>query len=300
VATAENLGRPERGGITMALKEPLMVKTAMGSDELTLEAKIGESLLITEVNIDNGGDVEFAKLSIDRTTIAHLSMWDVNQNQFWFAREGAKSPNLLTYLREKGVFSGYPVQEGQTFKLDITGSNNNNSRVTYEVYDAGDIKSEMQNAPGSKEYLHFNYGTNSEEIAIDGDGNFDKCLLPAEFPDFPFGAVVPSNTQIEILGVLIGTHRKGVYFGDKCRYLKFSKGRKVLFDEDRTGFYCAHGMNNFPFHAEMYEKVANLFPEPLVFGPGDELIINLSVGGVALAADGGLICLIEKVTSVGG
>ena len=284
----------------MALKEPLMVKTAMGSDELTLEANIGEGLLIKEVNIDNAADVEFAKLSIDRTTIAHLSMWDDKQNQFGFAREKTAFPNLLSYLYEKGIFKGYPVKEGQTFKLDITGSNSNNSRVTYEVHDAGDIKSEMQNAVGGKEYLHFNYGTNSEEIAIDGNGNFDKCLNPAEFPDFPFGAVVPSNTQIDILGVLIGTHRKGVYFGDKCRYLKFSKGRKVLFDEDRTGFYCAHGMNNYPFHAENYERIVNLFPAPLVFGPGDELIINLSVGGVALAADGGLICLIQKVISLEG
>lgn len=284
----------------MALKEPLMVKTAMGSDELTLEANIGEGLLIKEVNIDNAADVEFAKLSIDRTTIAHLSMWDDKQNQFGFAREKTAFPNLLSYLYEKGIFKGYPVKEGQTFKLDITGSNSNNSRVTYEVHDAGDIKSEMQNAVGGKEYLHFNYGTNSEEIAIDGNGNFDKCLNPAEFPDFPFGAVVPSNTQIDILGVLIGTHRKGVYFGDKCRYLKFSKGRKVLFDEDRTGFYCAHGMSNYPFHAENYERIVNLFPAPLVFGPGDELIINLSVGGVALAADGGLICLIQKVISLEG
>ena len=284
----------------MALKEALMVKTAMGSDELTLEANIGEGLLIKEVNIDNAADVEFAKLSIDRTTIAHLSMWDDKQNQFGFAREKTAFPNLLSYLYEKGIFKGYPVKEGQTFKLDITGSNSNNSRVTYEVHDAGDIKSEMQNAVGGKEYLHFNYGTNSEEIAIDGNGNFDKCLNPAEFPDFPFGAVVPSNTQIDILGVLIGTHRKGVYFGDKCRYLKFSKGRKVLFDEDRTGFYCAHGMSNYPFHAENYERIVNLFPAPLVFGPGDELIINLSVGGVALAADGGLICLIQKVISLEG
>jgi hypothetical protein len=100
--------------------------------------------------------------------------------------------------------------------------------------------------------------------------------------------------------MLIGTHRKGVYFGDKCRYLKISKGREVLFDTDRTGFYVTHGMNNYPFHAENYERAARLFPKPLIFGPGDELIMNLSVGGVALAADGGLICLIEKVTALGG
>ena len=284
----------------MALKEALMVKTAMGSDELTLEANIGEGLLITEVNIDNAADVEFAKLSIDRTTIAHLSIWDDKQNQFGFAREKTAFPNLLSYLYENDLFKGYPVKEGQTFKIDLTGATTKNSRVTYEVHEAGDITDERQNAVGGKEYLHFNYGTNTAQIEIDSNGNFDKCLNPAEFPDFPFGAVVPAKTQIEILGLLVGTHRKGVYFGDKCRYLKLSKGREVLFDEDRTGFYCAHGMNNYPFHAENYERIVNLFPVPLVFGPGDELIVNLSVGGVELAADGGLICLIQKVISLEG
>jgi hypothetical protein len=268
----------------MALKEALMVKTAMASDTLTLEAAVGEAFLIKEINIDNVGVIEFAKLSINRATVGYLSVYDNKQNQFWFASEAAAPPNLLTFLAEKEIFKGFPVLEGETFTLDITGGTNKNSRITYEVYEPGDISRAMQNAVGSKEYLHFNYGTNSAEIAIDSDGNIDKSL----------------NPQIEIIGMLIGTHRKGVYFGDKCRYLKISKGREVLFDTDRTGFYVTHGMNNYPFHAENYERAARLFPEPLIFGPGDELIINLSVGGVALAADGGLICLVEKVTALGG
>jgi hypothetical protein len=284
----------------MALKEALMVKTAMGSDTLTLEAAVGEAFLIKEINIDNLANVEFAKLSINRVTIGYLSVYDNKQNQFWFAREAAAPKNLLSWLMDREIFKGFPVLEGQTFTLDITGATNKNSRITYEVYEPGDISAEMQNAVGAKEYLHFNYGTNSAEIAIDGAGNFDKSLNPSEFPDFPFGEVVPAKTQIEIIGMLIGTHRKGVYFGDKCRYLKLSKGREVLFDAERTGMYCAHGMNNYPFHAENYEREANLFPAPMIFGPGDELIVNLSVGGVALAADGGLLCLIEKVTALGG
>lgn len=284
----------------MALKEALMVKTAMASDTLTLEAAVGEAFLIKEINIDNVAVIEFARLSINRATVGYLSVFDNKQNQFWFASEAAAPPNLLTFLAEKEIFKGYPVMEGETFTLDITGGTNKNSRITYEVYEPGDISRAMQNAVGSKEYLHFNYGTNSAEIAIDSDGNIDKSLNPSEFPDFPFGSVVPAKTQIEIIGMLIGTHRKGVYFGDKCRYLKISKGREVLFDTDRTGFYVTHGMNNYPFHAENYERAARLFPEPLIFGPGDELIINLSVGGVALAADGGLICLVEKVTALGG
>ena len=282
----------------MGLLQKLMVKTKMGSDTLTLKADPGEAFLIKEIMIDNLSDVEFAKLSIDRVTLGYLSAWDNKQNQFGFARESTAFLNLLAWLFKEGIFKGYPVREGQEFTLDITGATNNNSRIVYEIYEPGDITDDMEGAAGAPSYLHFNYGTNTAQIEIDSNGNFDKCLTPAEFPDFPFGAVVPAKTQIEILGLLIGTHRQGVYFGDKLRYLKFSKGREVLFDEDRTGFYVAHGMNNYPFHAEYYERTVNLFPEPLVFSPGEELLLNQSVGGVALAADGGLICLIERVTKL--
>lgn len=284
----------------MAIKQPYMVKTKMASDTLTLSADPGEAFLIKGIEVDNLGNTEFAKLSVDRMTMAYLSVYDNKQNQFGFAKEATAFPNLLAFLGEKGIFKGYPIKEGQEFTLDITDATTKNSRIIYEVHDPEDITDEMENASGSNAYLHFNYGTNSAEIAIDGSGNFDSCLTPSEFPDFPFGEVVPAKTQIEIIGMLIGTHRKGVYFGDKCRYLKLSKGREVLFDEDRTGFYCAHGMNDFPFHAEYYERTVNLFPEPLVFGPGDEMIVNLSVGGVALAALGGLICLIERISKVEG
>ncbi|MBA7496180.1 hypothetical protein ES702_06778 [subsurface metagenome] len=282
----------------MAIKEKFMVKTGMSVDTLSIKADPGEAFLVKEIGIDNLGNVEFAKLSIDRMTLAYLSAYDNKQNQFYFPRESAAFPNLMAHLLALGVFAGFPVKEGQEFTVDITGANTRNARIIYEVHDGEDITDEMQGATGSKEYVFFNYGTNKAEIGANANGDFDKCLTPAEFPDFPFGAIVPAKTQIEIMGLLIGTHRKGVYFGDKLRYLKFSKGREVMFDEDRTGFYCAHGMNYFPFHAEFYERTCVLFPEPLVFGPGDELILNMSVGGVALAADGGLICLIQKVTKL--
>ena len=279
----------------MAIKEAFMMKTGMAKDTLSVKADPGESLLIKEVMIDNLGAIEFAKLSIDRITLAYLSGYDGKQNQFYFSTDNIAMPNLMATLYEKGIFTGFPVKEGQEFTIDITGAGNNNSRIVYETHDGPDMTDEMQGATGAKEYLFFNYGTNGAEIAANGNGPFDDCLTPAEFPDFPFGGIVPAKTQIEIVGLLIGTHRKGVYFGDKLRYLKFSRGREVLFDEDRTGFYSAHGMGYFPFHSGGYERTVRLFPEPLVFGPGDELVLNMSVGGVALAAEGGLLCLIEKV-----
>jgi len=279
----------------MAVKEPYMVKTGIGVDTLKLVADPGEAFLVKEIQVDNLANVEFAKVLIDRVTVAYLSAYDDKQNQFYFARDKSRFPNLMRYLFEKGIFPGFPVAEGQELTVDITGATNNNCRIIYQKMEPGDIKPDMPCGSEAKEYIFWNYGTNSSEIAANGSGLFDKCLTPKEFPDFPFGAVVPAKTQIEIIALLVGTHRKGTYVGDKYRYLKFMRGREVLFDEDRKGFYVAHGMGNYPFHSENYELVVNPFPEPIIFGPGDELNLEMSVGGDALAAETGLLCLVERV-----
>ena len=280
----------------MALKEALMVKTGMGGDTLTLKADAGEAFIVEEIHIDNLADVEFAKVLIDRVTCMYLSAWDNKQNQFYWAGDVAAYPNLMRYLYDKGIFTGIPVGEGQELTIDITGATNNNARIIYRQVEPGDITAELQNHIDGKEYLFFNYGTNSENIAIGKYGEVNECLIPKEFPDFPFGSTVPPKHQIEIIALLVGTHRKGAYFGDNIRYLRMTKDRKVFFDEDRAGIYVTHGMNNYPFHSENYERIVNLFPEPIIFMPGDELTVEVKAGAAQLDADASLFCLVEKVT----
>jgi hypothetical protein len=273
-----------------------MCKTGILSDTLKLKADAGEAFVVEGIHIDNLGAIEFAKILVDRVTLMYLSAYDNKQNQFYWAGDAAAFPNLLETLFKAGVFEGIPIAEGQELTIDVTGAANNNTRMFYRQVDPGDIKPEMQNHIEGKSYLFFNYGTNSANIALGTYGIVDKSLVPKEFPDFPFGATVPPRHQIEILGFLVGTHRQGVYFGDNIRYLKFTKDRKVFFDEDRNGIYVTHGMNTFPFHSEFYERPCRLLPEPLLFGPGDELTVEVKAGAAQLNADLFLLCLIERVT----
>jgi len=282
----------------MAVKEALMVKTGMATDVLNLKADSGEAFIVEEINVDNLGNVEFAKVMIDRVTAMYLSAYDDKQNQFYFARDKAAFPNLMRFLYEKGLFTGIPVAEGQELSVDITGAANKNSRIIYRQVEPGDVTPELQNHIEGKEYLFFNYGTNAAAIPIGTYGLVNKSLTPKEFPDFPFGATVPPKHEVDLLAVMIGTHRKGAYFGDNIRYLKMTRDRKVYFDEDRAGLYVTHGMGNYPFHAEFYERIVNLFPEPLTFGAGDELTVELKAGAAELAADGSLICFVQRVRRV--
>jgi len=282
----------------MALKQRFMQKTAWDIDKLILKADVGESFLIDQVKIATQTPNEFTRITIDRTTVAWLSTYNIYTNQFWFSHDLAQFPNLLEILRQKGDFKGFPVGEGQEFIIDMTGAVSKYSRVNYQIHDPGDMKPEMENGSACKEYLYFNYGTNSAEIATGKEGKIDKCLTPIEFPDFPFGAIVPSKKQIDIIGLCIGTFRKDTEFNNKFRWLKIMRGREVLFDEDRKGFYCAGGMLDYPFHASGLGRWYNPLPEPLTFNPGDELTLLVTVDAGPLAADASLICLVEKVRTI--
>jgi len=279
----------------MAVKQRYMIKHGWNVSQLKLKADPGEAFLVEEIKVATTDPTEFTKVTIDRVTVAYLSTFNIYTNQFWFSKDMATPVQLMRELWNRGVFKGYPIAEGQEMIVDITGSASPYVRMVYQVLEPGDIKADQENGSLAKEYLHFNYGTNSAQINDGASGKIDKCLTPVEFPDFPFGALVPPKTEIDILGILIGTYRKAVQFNQLLRWMKLVRGREVLFDEDRVGMYVSGGMLDYPFHAYGIGRWVELLPEPITFGPGDELTLEVSVGGGNLLADASLFCLIEKI-----
>jgi len=279
----------------MAVKQRYMVKHGWNVSQLKLKADPGEAFLVEEIKVATTDPTEFTKVTIDRVTVAYLSTFNIYTNQFWFSKDMATPVQLMRELWNRGIFKGYPIAEGQEMIVDITGSGSPYVRMVYQVLEPGDIKADQENGSLAKEYLHFNYGTNSAQINAGASGKIDKCLTPVEFPDFPFGALVPPKMEIDILGILIGTYRKAVQFNQLLRWMKLVRGREVLFDEDRVGMYVAGGMLDYPFHAYGIGRWVELLPEPITFGPGDELTMEVSVDGGNLLADASLFCLIEKI-----
>lgn len=283
------------------LLNSFMQGNAIDADSLELKAEPGESFLVKDVMVDNTSDVEFAKVMIDRMTVGYFSVYNMYTNQLIFAKDKAAIPTILEFLRQKELFAGYPIATGQKLLVDITGATTKNIRVMYERYDEGDIKAEAPNGTKSKEYTFVNYGTNKAAHDSGTYALFDKTLNPAEFPDFPFGAVVPAGIKMSILGILIPSYRKAVNIGAEYRYLRLMKGRETLWDKDKAGIYVTHGLNYFPWGDENSEYAINLLPEPLVFLPGEELTVEISIvtGDVgACGAEEYLIGFITKVEEV--
>jgi len=142
---------------------------------------------------------------------------------------------------------------------------------------------------------------------------------PAEYPEFPFGGSVPSGHKMELIGVLASDVAPAGNAAALCTYtdyLKFMKGRIVLFDEDHNGLlYYAYfpddigGMNMI---AEGYAVGGNftqcdrkeplMFDPPLVFTEGEELTVAWHVVhagvGVAISEELQEVGLILRVSPI--
>ncbi|GAH83485.1 unnamed protein product, partial [marine sediment metagenome] len=98
----------------MAMKEPYMVKSnqVTATADLTLEAKVGESLLVKGlyfVALHGGG---FAEILIDRVSVGFYYIGDLNASHLESWQLGTLLGNVFDRLIAKGIMNGYPVAEG--------------------------------------------------------------------------------------------------------------------------------------------------------------------------------------------
>lgn len=284
----------------MGLKQSFMVKENMAAATASLEltAKVGESLLIKQLRFGALASGGFAECLIDRLSVGFFYIGDIAANHLEQCSEVGPWPNVFERLIQLGVFNGIPIAEGETFEVKpaVAGSTVVGA-IIYEVHDAADITPEMDCGSKAPSYMFINYGTNTAEIAIDSYGDLDKTRNPSEYPAFPFGAVVPAGHEIDICGVLLMDWKGAVDdTANNMRYLRMTKDRKVLFNDDRRGIYSTQGMSYFTWGPiRQTQTDIKLFPEPITFKAGDELNVELSTGGTAITALDVNIAFIQKV-----
>lgn len=268
----------------MVLKEPFMVRTSHAGTHTgaqTVKAETGQSILIKGISVGVKPTNEFVEALIGRLSVGYFRTGLINTDNhleeckiaLWFS-------NLHDYLVEKGIFKGYPIAEGETFSLKaITADVDLFTRIVYELHEAGDITKDMPNGSESTEFSFINYGTNTSQIEVSTYGDIDFSLNPKEYPAFPYGVEVPANKEIDIHGILIKSW--GGRTDDtpaEMRFLRLSKDREVLFDEDRVGIFCTQGLDYFAYHTRQARHPIVLFPTPITFLPGEELKVELSCG----------------------
>ena len=301
----------------MAIKARNQVKWVESDNELELEADTGEAFLVKDIMVSSALD-NYVTISIDKTTVGYFR-GDSGKvgNHLHVPILDSEKKTLLGYLADKGIFKGYPVAEGQF--LIISSLSNVSIILLYDIYEPEDISPDMENGSEADTYMLINYGRTASSGSLnDGDNEYEYSIMPAEFPNFPYGKDVPAKTTIQIYGILASDVGKVTSSGANkqiTKYLKFIKEREVLFDEDKRGlpligslptsdtFYVGQGTGVIGNYSSTDQRLPYMFSEPLVFGAGEELsvVMNTEViaGSTNLLTTLAEIALIEKVIRTG-
>ncbi len=296
------------------LKQGNCVKRITAVTTGRLEANTGESFLIRGLYVLPETDNDYLVLKVDRKTVGVYRIYGRSGNHLGAMKMDFVHKNLMEFLAAKGINCSIPVAEGQSFSVSSIGTSPA-VVIVYDIYDGGDIRSDMPNGTDSKEYMFIQYMDTDATIDSTSTVVLNTSLSPAEFPDFPCGKAVPANTEIEMLG-LVGCP-VGTGISDSSvigsSYVKLVKERETLFDEDRNGipFFYQQGIFGGANYWAKFSLIGACVPldtstynvtlgDPLLFAPslkfqsGEELLMymsfvevgarSLAVGSIDLAA----------------
>lgn len=237
----------------MSLLEPYMEKhaTLAAGTPLSLEADVGQSILVKDVQVYSPANT-YIELKTEKTGVgvyrvkgnlgnhlaANYTDWYSDVAGVENLRPGRKT--LLSWLISKGYMAGYPVAEGEKFSIQEVGASTPTAMVNviYELYEAGDMTSEMPNGRKATEYVMPSYGQPTAVLAVNTETVLNVCMLPKEYITFPWADIVPAKTVIEILALMgspVSVAGDATNYGIRSTYLKMIRERETLFDEDVNG-----------------------------------------------------------------
>lgn len=318
----------------MGLVNNYMVKNAIGKtagQTLELEADPGQSFLVKDIMIGNN-DATYLDVTVDKAMVGRFRTYGELGNHLGFPYGMCKAfdaavglrlkpvKTLLELLGDMGVFTGYPIAEGQKLVLSpsVAAEYLGDIAIVYEEYEGGDIAADQENGSDSAEYFIVNYGDKGSAITTAGTHHIATQNSPTEFPEFPFGKVVPAKTEIDLIGILASD----AYDWDDSThisyttYLKLVRERSVLFDDDRNGLlfkgdvadatdvdtFYGIGQSMLGNYSDVDIKKPYIFPDPVTFGAGEELNIYTTsaivTNAASIAQTGTEIGLIMKIRRV--
>lgn len=267
-----------------------------------LTADVGESFLIKKITVFAPSDDGYLILRVDRKTVGVYRTKGHSGNHLGHPQSGWLHKNLMESLQARDINVSIPIAEGQTFTY-LFSTGNGHVCTYYDVYDAGDIRSDMPNGSSSKEYTFLQYMDVGTAPSASGDILLNTSLSPAEFPAFPCGVNVPPRQKIDVLGLV------GSPIGDDTDsanyivtdFVKLVKEREVLFDQRRRGFVFTglRGSSNgqvwnntfspigpcVPVQIVLYDQDSTqpsyqdplIFDEPIRMQSGEELNVYVTV-----------------------
>lgn len=280
------------------LKFANQVKQTVGSTTFELKAEANESFRVKAIRIDQT-TTDYVTVRVNRETVAYLRVDGTQGSHTYFPTGTLHKPALYEKLIEEGVFDPIPVPTGYT--LTITGLDSDSVvQVLYDEYEANDVSSTERNGPDSNSYDYISYGRYSTTLAA-GENKLVTTQTTTEYPDFPFGDIVPAKSRIVCHGIAfsgIGKSTSSQANQQRTNYLKLVKEKKTLFDKDLNGLLyrgnvsttadvtnVGSGEDRAGNNSSADQKDYLMFDPPRVFDSGEELEVFLDTTVVTGSAN---------------
>ena len=286
----------------MALIELSKVKTVSGNNQFSLSMPANRSCYIRNIHIFNPSTA-YATLTVNKTTVGYFRVGGGTLgNHLPFPIADEENTTIYRYLIDVLGFKPIPVASGQTFT--ITGVHQAGSlvTVTYDEYEANDVRATEPNGSDSNRFQFINYGRFSGTLQS-GDNRYQTQQTPVQYPAFPFGGNVPPKHTMTLFGILGTDTNRYTASNNRQRttYLKIVKNRKTLFDDDLNGlpffgsgtfvsnaYALGIGQGIIGNYDDIDRRLPFLFPKPLVFTEGESVDLyvttSLVTGSANLAA----------------
>jgi len=302
----------------MPLIFPYREKTFLAVSEATLSPIPGRSFKVNDIEVVTTQTEDWALLKSGLSSIGYFSVGDIDHNHLALFPDISNPESLRHFLQTAEFVPFYPVIEGDPFTVKLANAATL-IKITYEEYDAAEMKAVMPNGKASDQLLLNLYGTNLSTLTAEGWLQVDKMLNPKEFANFPFEAVVPTGRSFKIhaLAGLDISHNS--YTGSantimNTKHCRLTLNREILYDTDMKGFYMKgagaangsvntkvnNGNNQIPYMGNKHAGGFFLLPQDLVCNPGDELGIDVYIDGTfgVFPANTLRVCLICTMMKV--
>lgn len=231
----------------------------------------------------------------------------------YIASDAERIPlTVFDWMRAAGTEMEIPVPSGKDFTI-TRYAEAGRVCVVYDKYDAGDVGADEPNTPRGAitRYIHYAQAADNVEAA---SAPVNDSLIWSGGDAWPFdGSSVPLNTVFRILAILASPAAKGDSSNNKgvTTHLQLIRDSAILFDPDRSGIPLLgdvsvivatvdyKGLGSvLGMMTKEYPLPGLVLAEPLEFGPGEKLDVNLIVSGAAasgiLAGEVDVALVLEK------
>jgi len=261
--------------------------------DLTLTPPAGRALMVHDIEVATNTP-GWAVIKSGLVTVGFFEIGPAVRNHLQPYWGGYGNVSLLKNAKNKGLFNGYPVSEGDPFVVSCSESVDY-IRVIYDENDAGDIKGTEQDGKSADERFCVFYGTNKNEIDASAYTPIDKSLMPSEYKAWPFELDVPPGYSIIVYGLAFLEVEENSYPGSQNAYIRSKRlrikiNREELWHPNEDGFLVlgdgavddsknyAYGLgkNVIPYVGQKY--TGNLFwlPDPKELVAGDEVVTEVN------------------------